>query len=31
MPMELVVDTLFEDDDSEYVIWKWKPAGPPPR
>ncbi len=26
MPMELVLDTLFEDDESEYVVWKWKPA-----
>jgi uncharacterized OB-fold protein len=24
--MELVVDTLFEDDDHEYTIWKWRPA-----
>jgi uncharacterized OB-fold protein len=22
--VELVVDTLFEDDDNEYVVWKWK-------
>ena len=26
MDMELVIDTLYEDDDNEYVIWKWKPA-----
>ena len=26
MEMELVVDTLFEDDDNEVVIWKWRPA-----
>ena len=26
MEMELVVDTLFEDDDNEYVVWKWAPA-----
>ena len=25
MKMELVVDTLFEDEDREYLIWKWKP------
>ena len=25
-PMELVIDTLFEDDDNEYRIWKWKPS-----
>ena len=23
--VELVLDTLFEDDDHEYVVWKWKP------
>jgi hypothetical protein len=22
--VELVVDTLFEDDEHEYTIWKWK-------
>jgi len=26
MTMELVLDTLFEDDESRYVVWKWKPA-----
>ena len=26
MEMELVVDTLYEDDDHEYLIWKWRPA-----
>jgi uncharacterized OB-fold protein len=26
MAMELVLDTLFEDDGNEYVIWKWRPA-----
>ena len=26
MEMELVVDTLFEDDDHEYTVWKWRPA-----
>jgi len=26
MEMELVVDTLFEDDENEYVVWKWRPA-----
>ena len=25
-PVELVVETLFEDDDHEYTIWKWKPV-----
>ncbi len=24
--VELVVDTLFEDDDHEYLVWKWKPV-----
>jgi uncharacterized OB-fold protein len=24
--VRLVVDTLFEDDDHEYVVWKWAPA-----
>lgn len=23
--MELVLDTLFEDDESEYLVWKWRP------
>ena len=27
MPMELTLDTLFEEGDREYLIWKWKPAG----
>jgi uncharacterized OB-fold protein len=26
MEMELVVDTLFEDADHEYTVWKWRPA-----
>ena len=26
MEMELVLETLFEDDDNEYLVWKWKPA-----
>lgn len=26
MEMELVVDTLFEDDDHQYLVWKWRPA-----
>ena len=25
--VELVLDTLFEDDDAEHVVWKWKPVG----
>jgi uncharacterized protein len=32
MEMELVLDTLFDEPDgdggtTEYVIWKWRPAG----
>lgn len=27
MPMELVVGPLYEDDDHEYVVWQWAPAG----
>jgi hypothetical protein len=26
MEMELVLDTLFEDDENEYMVWKWRPA-----
>ena len=25
MDMELVLETLFEDDESEKITWKWKP------
>ncbi len=24
--VELVLDTLYEDDDHEYVVWKWRPV-----
>lgn len=24
-PVELVVDTLFEDDEHTYTVWKWAP------
>ena len=27
MEMELVLDKLYEDDDKEYIVWKWKPVG----
>ena len=28
--VELVLDTLYEDDENEYLVWKWKPvAGRP--
>ena len=23
--VELVIDTLYEDDEHEYLVWKWKP------
>jgi hypothetical protein len=23
---ELVIDTLFEDDEHEYLVWKWRPV-----
>jgi uncharacterized OB-fold protein len=26
MEMELVIDTLFEDDEREVRVWKWRPA-----
>lgn len=26
MQMELFLDTLFEDDAHEYVVWKWRPV-----
>ena len=26
MEMELVIDTLFEDDEGEHLIWKWRPV-----
>lgn len=25
--MELVVEPLYEDDEHEYLVWKWKPVG----
>ncbi|MEE2674326.1 MAG: OB-fold domain-containing protein [Myxococcota bacterium] len=25
MPMELVLGTLYEDDENDYVVWKWQP------
>ncbi|MCC6227089.1 MAG: OB-fold domain-containing protein [Microthrixaceae bacterium] len=27
MEMELVLETLYSDDESDYVVWKWKPVG----
>jgi len=26
MEMELVLEPLFEDEDKEYLVWKWKPC-----
>ncbi len=26
MEMELVLETLFEDEESEHIVWKWKPT-----
>ena len=26
MSVEMVIDTLYEDDDHEYLVWKWKPV-----
>jgi uncharacterized OB-fold protein len=25
--MELALDTLLEDDETETIVWKWKPVG----
>ena len=24
--VELVLDTLYEDDEHEYMVWKWRPV-----
>jgi uncharacterized OB-fold protein len=24
--MELTLDTLLEDDETETIVWKWKPV-----
>jgi uncharacterized protein len=26
MPVELVVEPLYEDQDTTYLVWKWRPA-----
>jgi len=26
--VELVIDTLYEDEDHEYLVWKWQPLAP---
>ena len=28
--VELVLDVLYEDDDHEYLVWKWRPVGSHP-
>jgi uncharacterized protein len=25
--VELVVDTLYSEDDTDYLVWKWRPVG----
>ena len=27
MEMQLVLGTLYEDDEHEYTVWKWRPRG----
>jgi hypothetical protein len=24
--VEVVLDTLYEDDEHEYMVWKWQPV-----
>jgi hypothetical protein len=26
MEVELVLEKLYEDEESEYMVWKWKPV-----
>ena len=26
MPVEIVVEPLFEDDEAVHLVWKWKPV-----
>jgi uncharacterized OB-fold protein len=26
MPVELVIDVLYGDDDADYLVWKWRPT-----
>lgn len=28
MEVELVLGTLYEDDENEYLTWQWQPVGP---
>jgi uncharacterized OB-fold protein len=25
-PVELVIDVLYAEDDTDYVVWKWQPS-----
>jgi uncharacterized OB-fold protein len=25
MKVELILEKLYEQDDTEYLVWKWKP------
>jgi uncharacterized protein len=27
-PVELIVETLYSDDEHEYLVYKWRPLGP---
>ena len=27
MEMELVLETLYSDEEADYLVWKWKPTG----
>ncbi len=29
MAVELVVETLFSDDEAEHLVWRWKPSDAP--
>jgi uncharacterized protein len=29
-PVELVLGTLYRDDEHEYLVWKWRPIEAPP-
>jgi hypothetical protein len=24
--VELVIDTLYHEDDTDYLVWKWRPV-----
>jgi uncharacterized OB-fold protein len=26
MPVELVIDVLYSDDEGDYLVWKWRPT-----